>query len=46
MVADPRRRTVTVYRSSKEIEVLTVRDLLDGGDVVPGWRLPIADLFV
>jgi Uma2 family endonuclease len=45
VVADPRQRMVTVYRSLKEIEALTSRDTLDGGELVPGWRLPIAALF-
>jgi len=45
IVVNPRKRAVTVYRSLSDIVVLTDRDLLDGGDVVPGWRAPIIDLF-
>ena len=45
LVADPLQRTVTVYRSLDDIRVLTQDATLDGGDVVPGWRLPVADLF-
>lgn len=45
IVADPRRRVVTVYRSLNEIRVLTEHDELDGGDVVPGWRVPVARWF-
>lgn len=42
---DPRRRTVTVYRSRHDIEILTEEDTLSGGDVVAGWELPLSVLF-
>jgi Uma2 family endonuclease len=45
VVVNPRRRTVTVYRSLSDIMVLTENDELDGGDVVPGWRLPVREVF-
>jgi Uma2 family endonuclease len=45
IVADPRKQAITVYRSMKDIEVLTARDTLDGGEVVPGWRMPVGDIF-
>ncbi|MGH3144438.1 MAG: Uma2 family endonuclease [Rubrobacter sp.] len=47
LVVDPSRRTVTVYRALDDIRILTgeANDTLDGADVVPGWRLPVADLF-
>jgi Uma2 family endonuclease len=47
LVADPKRRAVTVYRSRSEIRILTAEasDAMDGGDVVPGWKLPVAELF-
>ena len=45
LVVDPLQRTVTVYRSLDNIHVLTQDATLDGGDVIPGWRLPVADLF-
>jgi hypothetical protein len=45
IVINPRKRTVTVYRSLLQIVVLREQDMLDGGDVVPGWILPIADVF-
>jgi Uma2 family endonuclease len=44
-VVSPRTRTVTVYRSLSEIQVLTVEDTLDGGDVLPGFRLAVRELF-
>ena len=42
----PRKRAVTVYRSLTDIVMLTEHDLLDGGDVVPGWKLSVRELFV
>jgi len=45
MVVNPRQQTVTIYRSRTDIAVLTEEDELDGQDVVPGWTLPIKDLF-
>ncbi len=47
LVADPRKRTITVYRSREEIRVLTAEadDVVDGADVVPGWRLSLAEIF-
>lgn len=45
ILVNPRKRTVTVYRSLTEIVILTEQDTLVGGDVVPGWSLPIRDIF-
>ena len=45
VVADPGPRTVTVYRSAADIRVLTGDDVLEGADVVPGWRPPVNNLF-
>jgi Uma2 family endonuclease len=47
LVADPGRRLVTVYRSRDDIHLLTAdaNDAIDGADVVPGWRLPLTELF-
>ena len=44
-VVSPKLRTVTVYRSLTDISVLTEKDALDGEQVVPGFRLPVARLF-
>ena len=46
VVVNPRRRTATVYRSRSDIVVLTASEEVDGGDVVPGWRLRVGELFV
>jgi Uma2 family endonuclease len=45
IVVNPRQRTVTVYRSRTDIAVLTEDDTLDGGVVVPGWLLPVREIF-
>jgi Uma2 family endonuclease len=45
LVADPGNRTLTVYRSPRDVSVLRQGDTADGGDVVPGWTLPVAQLF-
>ena len=47
LVVDPGQSSVTVYRSVEEIRILRAGtgDAVDGGDVVPGWRLPLAELF-
>jgi Uma2 family endonuclease len=45
LVADPERRTITVYRSLEDIRILTERDTLEGADVVSGWKLPVAEVF-
>lgn len=44
-IIEPRRRTVMVYRSRDDIRLLTEGDELDGGDVLPGFRFPVAELF-
>ena len=44
-VVSPKLRTVTVYRSLKKVSNLTEEDTLDGDDVVPGFRIPITEVF-
>lgn len=44
-VVSPRLRTVTVYRSRTDIEILTEKDTLDGGEVVPGFQVEVAEIF-
>ena len=46
VVIEPRTRTVTVRLSRTEIRVLTEGAVLDVGEVVSGWTLPVADVFV
>jgi hypothetical protein len=45
VVVNPRRRTVAVHRSSQAMRLLGEDDVLDGEDVVLGWRLPVRDIF-
>jgi Uma2 family endonuclease len=44
-VVNPRRRTVAVHRPGRDVRILGVDDVLDGEDVVPGWTLPVRELF-
>jgi hypothetical protein len=41
----PERRTVAVHRPGGPAATLTDGDDLDGGEVLPGFRVPVADLF-
>jgi hypothetical protein len=45
LTINPRKRSVTVYQSLADITVLTEKDVLDGGEVVPGFRLAVRDVF-
>ena len=44
-VVDPSRRTVTVYTPASAPRTLTDREELDGGALLPGFRLPVAEIF-
>ena len=44
-VVSPKLHTVTVYRSLTNIVTLTEKDTLDGGDVVPGFQINVAEIF-
>jgi len=45
IVVNPRRRAATIYRSPSDVQLLTADDSIEGGDVVPGWTLPLRHLF-
>ena len=45
IVVNPRRRNATVYLPGEDPITLTEEDTLDGGDVVPGWTMPVKDIF-
>ena len=45
VVADSDARTLTVHRPGREAKVLTMDDEFDGEDVLPGFRLPVRQLF-
>jgi Uma2 family endonuclease len=44
-LVDPTTRTVTVYRPNAAPETLGGGDHLVGGDVLPGFALPVAEMF-
>jgi Uma2 family endonuclease len=44
-VVNPKLRTVTVYRSLKDVVTLTEEDHLEGGEIVPGFRIAVAKIF-
>ncbi len=42
----PRAREIYVYESPTKVRILTATEELDGGTVLPGFRLPLASLFL
>jgi Uma2 family endonuclease len=44
-LVDPRQRSVSVYTSPASVKVLSEPDILDGGEVLRGFRLPLKSLF-
>jgi Uma2 family endonuclease len=42
---DPEARTLAVYTAPDAATLLTATDTLDGGDVLPGFSLPLSELF-
>lgn len=44
-VVDPPRRIVTVWTPDQAARIVREHDILDGGDVVPGFHLPVATIF-
>lgn len=44
-VVYPLQRLVYVYESPLDVHGLSEKDELDGSDALPGFRLPLADLF-
>lgn len=43
-VIDPVKRTVEVMTSVSQVQPLTDDAILDGGDVLPGFRVPVCDI--
>jgi Uma2 family endonuclease len=41
----PEQNSIHVYASPKQIQVLQSGDELDGGELIPGFRLPLTALF-
>ena len=44
-VVYPEQAEVYIYSTPKQVQVLGVGQELDGGDLLPGFRLPVAALF-
>ncbi|HEX8565711.1 MAG TPA: Uma2 family endonuclease [Pyrinomonadaceae bacterium] len=44
-VVYPKRKTVYVYRQTNVINILRESEVLEGGDVLPNFSLPLAELF-
>ena len=44
-VVDPERETVTVHGPDRTPRTLGLGDVLDGEEVLPGFTVPVADLF-
>jgi Uma2 family endonuclease len=44
-VVYPSTRSVMVYRSAEDVSVRQIDDVLDGDDVLPGFRCPVRALF-
>lgn len=45
LVVNPRWRTVLVHRLGVPPRLLSEQDAIDGEDVVPGWQLPVREIF-
>ena len=44
-LVDSEKTTITVIASGKSTKVLQSGDTLDGGDVLPGFSVPVAEIF-
>lgn len=45
VVVDPEDQSVSVYRPGRKPLELSKSEVLDGEDVVPGWKLSVHDIF-
>src|SRR5262249_14150410 len=41
----PKTRTIYLYTSHLKVKILSGDDTLDGGEVLPGFRVKVADIF-
>ena len=44
-IVDPANQRVTVYRSLQDITILIPEEELDGGQVIPGFRIKVGEIF-
>jgi Uma2 family endonuclease len=45
-LVNPATRIVAVYQTETDPVMLSEGDTLDGGDVLPGFTVPVAEIFV
>ena len=45
VVVNPRNRTLKVYRSTADVALLTVADAFHCQDLLPGFKLPVSQIF-
>jgi len=45
LIIDPKHKSVTVYRSPEEFELLEEPDMLDCSPVLPGFSCPVSEIF-
>ena len=45
VLVDPRRQVVKVHRSMTDVVVLNGEDTLVVDDIVPGWQMPVGEIF-
>ena len=44
-VVEPKTQTVSMYHGGGRVVVLSATDALDGGDLLPGFSLPVTEIF-
>ena len=44
-IVDPRRQQVQIHRSSEPVEILEIGDTLRDEEILPGFSLPLSELF-
>jgi Uma2 family endonuclease len=44
-IFNPKKKTVAAYTSPSDVRLLSEQDTLDGGEVLPGFKLELAKLF-
>jgi Uma2 family endonuclease len=44
-VVNPRRQDVAAYRSLSDIRILTGAEILEAPELLPGWSVPVRELF-
>ena len=44
-IVEPATKTVTAYRSHQDVKVFTADQELEGGEVIPGFRIRVAEIF-